>query len=130
MNFVSGKAIFAQFVSIGGFLMLAILMACESTPSENAETKLEQTPSNVQNTTQEEIKDVLAKYYQDLSAGQIDASHYYAPQVQRFFNSKNLSAEQINQSLQNSIDQNPGRKLRLLLDQVQTGKTADGYYAE
>lgn len=130
MNFVSGKAIFARFVSIGGFLSLAILMACESNPSENAETKLEQSSSNVQNKPQEEVLSILTNYYQDLSEGQMDASKYYAPQVKRFFNSKNLSREQINQSLQNSISQNPGRKLRLLAEQLQTGETPNGYYAE
>ncbi|MEL6650787.1 MAG: hypothetical protein AAFQ87_08300 [Bacteroidota bacterium] len=73
---------------------------------------------------------ILTNYYQDLSKGQVDATQYYAPQIERFFNSKNLSSEQINQSLQNSIAQSPGRKLRLIPEQLQTGKTADGYYAE
>ncbi|MEM6347664.1 MAG: hypothetical protein AAF927_27500 [Bacteroidota bacterium] len=65
-----------------------------------------------------------------MSSGQIIAENYYAPSVERFFGSQNLSRDQVAQSLQNSIKQSPDRKLELIDASVKVEESAGNYIAQ
>ena len=85
---------------------------------------------NVQPSAQSTISEKLTSYYQDLSSVQIAAENYYAPAVERFFNSENISRDQIAQSLQNSIKQSPNLQLKLIPSSVKVNESNGNYIAE
>lgn len=106
------------------------LWGCGKTPPSEPAPKLEQSSENVQPSAQSMIIEKLSNYYEDLSRGQIEAANYYAPSVERFFTSQNISRDQIAKSLQNSIAQSPNRKLKLIPSSVKTIQSGENHIAE
>ncbi|MFK7921839.1 MAG: hypothetical protein AB8H47_07770 [Bacteroidia bacterium] len=131
MNFVSKKAQFPLLIFFIALISTSIgLSGCSDSSPDEGETKLEQSSETVQASAQDLITEKLTQYYGDLSNGQISAVDYYAPSVERFFNSENIPRTQIDRSLKTSIEQNPGRKLRLIPASVKTQEQGGAYIAE
>ncbi len=131
MNFVSRNAHFSRLVFFFYLFPLMLgVVGCGETSHQEAQTKLEQNSENVQPSAQSTISEKLDNYYRDLSSGQIVAENYYAPSVERFFNSENISRDQIAQSLQNSIKQSPNRQLKLIPSSVKLNESNGNYIAE
>lgn len=69
----------------------------------------------------------LQAYYDALEAEQIDVEAFFAPTVERFFDARDMSREQVRQSLQRSFEQNAQRELRLDASSVELTETDAGY---
>ncbi len=114
-------------------LFMGTLWAVSCGPSDSGSSALSSdnpppaSPSDPLQSVRVEIADKMSHYYEDLSEGQIQASDYYAPNVERFFNSRNLPVENIEKSLQNSIAQNPNRDLLLDPSSVEVEQVGSDY---
>ena len=121
--------------------MLAIyLVSCQFSQQETEQVEQEEvvekeTPSQQEKLLgekSEDIKKQLLAYYQDLAKEKINASDYYAPTVQTFFNQKNVSRDQIQKSLENGFKTVENRSLALnetSLQVTQEGETFEAKFS-
>jgi hypothetical protein len=113
-------------------LSILWLMSCgteqqgPSQPPSNPDPATTQTVDELSG-VKGEITARLSQYYDDLSQGQIETEKYYAPVVDRFFSSKNILVENVDRSLQNSIQSSQNRTLSLDPNSVKVEQDGDGY---
>ncbi|GAB4407926.1 MAG: hypothetical protein OHK0039_10710 [Bacteroidia bacterium] len=113
-------------------LLTALLIgACTGEPKQTP-----QTPSETPVVTdplagpRARILAQLEAYYADLGRETIDETRYFAPVVQRFFNSRDLSREQVGQSLRNGFAQVEDRRIAIDPATLVVEQTATGYVAD
>ena len=76
---------------------------------------------------QQRALDRLEAYYRALEKEDVDVTRYFAPQVDRFFGSRDLSRDQVAQSLQRSFEQIKNRRLQIDPQSVEVLPLRDGY---
>lgn len=111
--------------------------ACQFSQSETETADQKETIENVEPSQEEKIlseksegiKKRLLAYYQDLAKEDINASDYYAPIVQTFFNQKNVSSDQIQKSLENGFKTVEDRNLALNENSLQITQQGETYEA-
>lgn len=74
----------------------------ENSQSENTLSKENKALKTEENTKEVLLKGILNAYYRDLSNQRFDASKYYAKQVDRFFNLRDISPQTITDEVRNN----------------------------
>jgi hypothetical protein len=69
----------------------------------------------------------LSAYYQALEREQIEVDQYFAPQVDQFFDARNLTRDQVGSSLRNGFAQVDNRQLRIDPSSLELSEIANGY---
>jgi hypothetical protein len=126
-----------SFRFFASLLSLFFLIACGSEPSQPSQEspmgetdQQTETPSVSIGQATNQISGLLLSYYNDLSQEKLDENTYFAPTLDRFFNSEQVSRDQVAKSIRQGFEQMDARNISLDRSSIQVEQVGDRYVAE
>ncbi len=109
-------------------LALVLAQACKPATRQTQVNQEEVAQATPESLAREQILVKLNGYYASLSAKNIDARQYFAPNVEHFFNAANLSPDQVGNILKDGYANVEGRKVKINPATLAVTIAADGSY--
>ena len=129
-----------KYIHLSFYVLLlgALLSSCggdspssppqQQTPPSQVQTPV--SPPSPEVKPEEKITNLLLTYYNDLSAEQLDESQYFAPTLDQFFSSKNISRSNVGSSIRKGFESLESRSITLDRNSIKITPQGDGYIAE
>lgn len=118
-------------------IVFLLLLSCGKQNQQQADNQTDttqtgdnSTTTNAQPTAPEKITGILLSYYQDISTENIDESKYFAPNVEKFFNSEDLSRDKVGRSIRNGFSSVENRVITIDKKSLNIKPVDGGYQAE